>query len=156
MSTARPDGRPMERLLYEVKKVIVGQDGLLERLLVALLARGHMLVEGVPGLAKTMTIKTMADNKWRWWFRVFFMVDPLRKMKREHGTHGRRRNSRKSYSSFREFRLLPCVPCSLFIFELIVIYLSNRNQKPNFHSTVCCLMVAVCPTMWVLDLLAAC
>ena len=49
---------PMERLLYEVKKVIVGQDHLLERLIVALLARGHILVEGVPGLAKTMAIKT--------------------------------------------------------------------------------------------------
>lgn len=51
----------IERLLYEVKKVIVGQDHLLERLAVALLARGHILVEGVPGLAKTMTIKTLAD-----------------------------------------------------------------------------------------------
>src|SRR5512140_3353236 len=52
---------PMERVLYEVKKVIVGQDHLLERLVVALLARGHILVEGVPGLAKTMAIKTLAD-----------------------------------------------------------------------------------------------
>lgn len=51
----------MERLLYEVKKVIVGQDHLLERLIVALLARGHILVEGVPGLAKTMAIKTLAE-----------------------------------------------------------------------------------------------
>ena len=52
---------PMERMLYEIKKVIVGQDHLLERLIVALLARGHILVEGVPGLAKTMAIKTVAD-----------------------------------------------------------------------------------------------
>lgn len=52
---------PMERLLYEVKKVIVGQDHLLERMIVALLARGHILVEGVPGLAKTMAIKTVAE-----------------------------------------------------------------------------------------------
>ncbi|HEX7394662.1 MAG TPA: MoxR family ATPase [Anaerolineaceae bacterium] len=52
---------PMEHLLYEVKKVIVGQDHLLERLVVALLARGHILVEGVPGLAKTMAIKTLAE-----------------------------------------------------------------------------------------------
>ncbi|HEU4671884.1 MAG TPA: MoxR family ATPase [Candidatus Limnocylindrales bacterium] len=52
--------KPMERLLYEVKKVIVGQDHLLERMVVALLARGHLLVEGVPGLAKTMAIKTLA------------------------------------------------------------------------------------------------
>ena len=51
---------PMERVLYEVKKVIVGQDHLLERLAVSLLARGHLLVEGVPGLAKTMAIKTLA------------------------------------------------------------------------------------------------
>ncbi|MBX3038869.1 MAG: MoxR family ATPase [Anaerolineales bacterium] len=52
---------PMERVLYEVKKVIVGQDHLLESMIVALLARGHILVEGVPGLAKTMAIKTLAE-----------------------------------------------------------------------------------------------
>ena len=55
------NGMPMERVLYEVKKVIVGQDHLLERLVVALLARGHILVEGVPGLAKTMAIKTLSE-----------------------------------------------------------------------------------------------
>ncbi|HMR66884.1 MAG TPA: AAA family ATPase, partial [Anaerolineae bacterium] len=55
------DRRPLERVLYEVKKIIVGQDDLLERLVVALLARGHILVEGVPGLAKTMAIKTLAQ-----------------------------------------------------------------------------------------------
>ncbi len=55
------NGLPMERVLYEVKKVIVGQDLLLERMVVALLARGHILVEGVPGLAKTMAIKTLAQ-----------------------------------------------------------------------------------------------
>jgi MoxR-like ATPase len=55
------DQKPMERVLYEVKKIIVGQDHLLERLVVALLARGHILVEGVPGLAKTMAIKTLAQ-----------------------------------------------------------------------------------------------
>ena len=62
MSMAPPSNspRPMEQVLYEIKKVIVGQDVLLERLLVALLARGHVLVEGVPGLAKTMAIKTLA------------------------------------------------------------------------------------------------
>jgi len=53
---------PMERLLYEVKKIIVGQDHLLERMAVALLARGHLLVEGVPGLAKTMAIKALAQS----------------------------------------------------------------------------------------------
>ena len=50
----------MERILYEVKKVIVGQDHFLECVLVAVLARGHLLVEGVPGLAKTLTVKTLA------------------------------------------------------------------------------------------------
>src|SRR5881227_2709349 len=50
----------MERILYEVKKVIVGQDHFLERVLVAILAQGHLLVEGVPGLAKTLTVKTLA------------------------------------------------------------------------------------------------
>src|SRR5687767_13639408 len=49
-----------ERLLYEVKKVVVGQDHFLERVLVAVLAQGHLLVEGVPGLAKTLTVKTLA------------------------------------------------------------------------------------------------
>jgi len=42
----------MEKVLYEVKKTVVGQDALLERILVALLAQGHLLIEGVPGLAK--------------------------------------------------------------------------------------------------------
>ncbi len=61
-ATLNPEhGSQMERVLYEVKKIIVGQDNLLERLIVALLARGHILVEGVPGLAKTMAIKTLAE-----------------------------------------------------------------------------------------------
>lgn len=60
-SLRRLDGKPMEEVLYQVKKIIVGQDILLERLIVALLSRGHILVEGVPGLAKTMAIKTLAD-----------------------------------------------------------------------------------------------
>jgi len=51
----------MEQLLYEVKKVVVGQDHFLERVLVALLAKGHLLVEGVPGLAKTLTVNTLAQ-----------------------------------------------------------------------------------------------
>src|ERR1700734_27553 len=50
----------LEHLLYEVKKVVVGQDHFLERVLVALLANGHLLVEGVPGLAKTLTVSTLA------------------------------------------------------------------------------------------------
>ena len=51
----------MEQILYEVKRVVVGQDRFLERVMVALLAQGHLLVEGVPGLAKTLTVKTLAD-----------------------------------------------------------------------------------------------
>ncbi|HWS74831.1 MAG TPA: AAA family ATPase [Quisquiliibacterium sp.] len=50
----------MERVFYEMKKVVVGQDAFLERVLVAILAQGHLLVEGVPGLAKTLTVKTLA------------------------------------------------------------------------------------------------
>ena len=50
----------MERILYEVKRVVVGQDRFLERVMVALLAQGHLLVEGVPGLAKTLTVRTLA------------------------------------------------------------------------------------------------
>jgi len=50
----------MQRILFEVKKVVVGQDHFLERVLVAMLAQGHLLVEGVPGLAKTLTVKTLA------------------------------------------------------------------------------------------------
>ena len=66
---------PMERLLYEVKKVIVGQDHLLERMVVALLARGHILVEGVPGLAKTMAIKTVAESIGGEFKRIQFTPD---------------------------------------------------------------------------------
>ncbi len=66
---------PMERVLYEVKKVIVGQDHLLERMVVALLARGHILVEGVPGLAKTMAIKTLAESIGGEFRRIQFTPD---------------------------------------------------------------------------------
>lgn len=52
----------MEQILYEVKRVVVGQDRFLERVMVAILAQGHLLVEGVPGLAKTLTIKTLAET----------------------------------------------------------------------------------------------
>ena len=51
----------MEQILYEVKRVVVGQDRFLERVMVAMLAQGHLLVEGVPGLAKTLTVKTLAN-----------------------------------------------------------------------------------------------
>lgn len=73
--TDRENKLPMERVLYEVKKIIVGQDHLLERLIVALLARGHILVEGVPGLAKTMAIKTLADSIGGEFKRIQFTPD---------------------------------------------------------------------------------
>ena len=60
-SPAKEAHAALETALFEVKRVIVGQEGMLERLLVALLAGGHVLLEGVPGLAKTLTIKTVAD-----------------------------------------------------------------------------------------------
>src|SRR5437762_12824933 len=51
----------LEEALYELKRVIVGQDSVVERLLVSLVAGGHVLLEGVPGLAKTLTVKTLAQ-----------------------------------------------------------------------------------------------
>jgi MoxR-like ATPase len=63
LPTARPDDPRIaaEAVLFEIRRVIVGQDAMLERVLVALLAGGHLLLEGVPGLAKTLTIKTLAE-----------------------------------------------------------------------------------------------
>jgi MoxR-like ATPase len=66
---------PIEKVLYEVKKTIVGQDALLERLIVALLARGHVLVEGVPGLAKTLAVKSLAQAIGGEFHRVQFTPD---------------------------------------------------------------------------------
>jgi MoxR-like ATPase len=60
-STDRHSAELMEKILYEVKRMVVGQDKFLERVMVALLAQGHLLVEGVPGLAKTLTVKTLAQ-----------------------------------------------------------------------------------------------
>ncbi len=62
-------------LLLETKKVIVGQDLMLERMLVALLARGHILIEGVPGLAKTLAIKTLAEALGTSFKRIQFTPD---------------------------------------------------------------------------------
>ena len=65
----------LEHLLYEVKKVVVGQDHFLERVLVALLAGGHLLVEGVPGLAKTLTVATLAKAMQGSFKRIQFTPD---------------------------------------------------------------------------------
>ena len=67
----------MEKVLYEVKKTVVGQDALLERILVALLAQGHLLIEGVPGLAKTLTVNTLAKTIQGSFRRIQFTPDLL-------------------------------------------------------------------------------
>ena len=65
----------MEQILYEVKRVVVGQDRFLERVMVAMLAQGHLLVEGVPGLAKTLTVKTLARTVRGSFKRIQFTPD---------------------------------------------------------------------------------
>ena len=67
----------MQRVIYEVKRVVVGQDHFLERALVAILAQGHLLVEGVPGLAKTLTVKTLARTIRGSFKRIQFTPDLL-------------------------------------------------------------------------------
>ena len=57
----RHDAAVLERALFEVKRVLVGQDTMVERMLIGLLARGHLLLEGVPGVAKTLAVRTLAD-----------------------------------------------------------------------------------------------
>jgi MoxR-like ATPase len=74
-SADQPVASMMEQILYEVKKVVVGQDHFLERVLVALLARGHLLVEGVPGLAKTLTVNTLAQAVQGSFKRIQFTPD---------------------------------------------------------------------------------
>src|ERR671930_303169 len=65
----------LEEALYEIKRVIVGQDAMLERLLVSLLVGGHVLLEGVPGLAKTLTVKTLAQVLGGTFSRIQFTPD---------------------------------------------------------------------------------
>ncbi|MFO0753090.1 MAG: AAA family ATPase, partial [Thermodesulfovibrionales bacterium] len=71
------DARLMESLLFEVKRGVVGQDHFLERVLVAILAEGHLLVEGVPGLAKTLTVNTLARTMRGSFKRIQFTPDLL-------------------------------------------------------------------------------
>lgn len=66
---------PLEPVLYEVKRVIVGQDVLLERMAIAMLAGGHLLVEGVPGLAKTLAVKSLAGAIGGQFQRIQFTPD---------------------------------------------------------------------------------
>ena len=72
-----PDPARLEAALFEVKKVIVGQDRVIERLLVCLLARGHCLLEGVPGLAKTLAVETLAAPSGGTFTRIQFTPDLL-------------------------------------------------------------------------------
>jgi len=65
----------LQQVLYEIKRVIVGQDAMLERLLVSLLAGGHVLLEGVPGLAKTLTVKTLSAALGGSYGRIQFTPD---------------------------------------------------------------------------------
>jgi len=80
MSIAHPTppsaiGDLMEGILYQVKRIVVGQERFLERVMVAMLAGGHLLVEGVPGLAKTLTVKTLADTIRGHFKRIQFTPD---------------------------------------------------------------------------------
>jgi len=73
---APPDARErLEPALFEIRRVIAGQDAMLERVLVCLLAQGHLLIEGVPGLAKTLTIKTTAGVLGGSFARIQFTPD---------------------------------------------------------------------------------
>jgi MoxR-like ATPase len=74
-ATPARDGQLLERTVFEVKRVIVGQDRLVERLLVGLLARGHLLLEGVPGVAKTLAVETFARVVGGTFSRVQFTPD---------------------------------------------------------------------------------
>jgi MoxR-like ATPase len=75
MSTPAQDATLTERALFEVKRVIVGQDRMIERMFVALLARGHCLLEGVPGVAKTLAVETLAKVVGGSFARIQFTPD---------------------------------------------------------------------------------
>jgi MoxR-like ATPase len=70
-----PHPNPLQPVLFEVKRTIVGQDVLLERMAIALLAGGHLLVEGVPGLAKTLSVKSLAAATGGQFQRIQFTPD---------------------------------------------------------------------------------
>ena len=67
----------IEAILMEIGKVVVGQDSLIERLLVGILANGHILIEGVPGLAKTLAVKTLSSTIQTKFQRLQFTPDML-------------------------------------------------------------------------------
>jgi len=73
--TPAADASALERVMFEIKRVIVGQDRLVERMMVSLLARGHCLLEGVPGVAKTLAVETLAATVSGSFARVQFTPD---------------------------------------------------------------------------------
>ncbi|TYC01435.1 MoxR family ATPase [Micromonospora sp. WP24] len=75
VTTPAEDATLLERALFEIKRVIVGQDRMVERMVVALLARGHCLLEGVPGVAKTLAVETLAKVVGGSFARVQFTPD---------------------------------------------------------------------------------
>jgi len=80
MSTPAPippaqDAGEIERVLFEIKQVIVGQDRMVERMMVGLLAKGHLLIEGVPGVAKTLAVETLASTVGASFTRLQFTPD---------------------------------------------------------------------------------
>jgi len=75
MHTPAGDAAMLERTVFEVKRVIVGQDRLVERMLVGLLAKGHLLIEGVPGVAKTLAVETFARVVGGTFSRIQFTPD---------------------------------------------------------------------------------
>ena len=74
-NTPAGDAALLERTVFEVKRIIVGQDRLVERMLVGLLAKGHLLIEGVPGVAKTLAVETFARVVGGTFSRIQFTPD---------------------------------------------------------------------------------
>ena len=75
VSTPAQDATALERVLFEVKRVIVGQERMVERMMVSMLARGHCLLEGVPGVAKTLAVETLARTVGGTFARLQFTPD---------------------------------------------------------------------------------
>ena len=73
--TPAADATSLERVLFEIKRVIVGQERMVERMMVGLLARGHCLLEGVPGVAKTLAVETLARTVSGSFSRIQFTPD---------------------------------------------------------------------------------
>ena len=108
-SRATTPARRSRRRCYEIKRVIVGQDAMLERLLVALLAGGHVLLEGVPGLAKTLTVKTLAAGARRQLQPRAVHARPRARRPRRHA-HLPPRHRRASTSSSARCSATSCSP----------------------------------------------